>query len=224
MNSPIYLPADTPPEEIPEPSADRIVHVLAGTRQRFMAKVVDLAAIGLTVVAVVAGSLAPDLAVGAGGFDAAWSIGTLVLTIASVAVLRVARLVWWGCSVGQRVVGLRVVSQEDGGTPGWKQAFDRWLIAPDAVYFPGVSDFLAHREDKRYGRCLHDRRAGTVVVQARPPLVPAETGGLTAPKPEEEAPPLVPDAAWARRERWHRVILGSVIGIALTAVVALPLL
>jgi len=226
VNPPVYLPADTPPEEIPEPSADQVVHVLASTRQRVAARIIDWAAFILTAIAVLAGPIALAVAVGPdsfGTFVLPVIIAGLVLDFLAIGALRVGRLAWFGCTVGQRVVGLRVVLMEDGTTkPGWRQAYRRWAIPQNNQFIPALSDFLAHRRDKKYGQCLHDRHAGTVVVRVQPPLVPVKTSGLKKLTKSDEAPALVPDAAWARRERWHRIILGSVIVIPLAAAVVTP--
>jgi hypothetical protein len=201
---PLYVPSETPVQEIPHHD-DRAVRVLAGTRRRVAARLIDLLATGLTVMAVLSPAFAITL--WTGDSSSALMVATLapamVLAFAAIVLLRVGRLVWWGCTVGQRVAGLRVVLKDDGTRkPNWKQAFSRWMVPLNAQgAIPLLSDFWTHKQDKRLGQCVHDQKAGTVVVLAQAP---------------DDA------RAWERRERRHRIVLGSVVGVA-AAVVATPL-
>ncbi|XVQ11284.1 RDD family protein [Spirillospora sp. CA-255316] len=228
MPQPLYVLSGTPVQEIPHDD-ERVVRVLASTRRRVAARLVDLLATCLTAMA----ALSPAFAFAIWGGDSssavmAVSLGTaMVFAFAAIVLLRVGRLVWWGCTVGQRVAGLRVVLKDDGTrTPSWKQSFSRWAVPQYAQgIIPLLSDFWTHKQDKRFGQCVHDQKAGTVVVLAQAPPAPARSGGLTALRSTESPPP--PDDVhvrqWERRERTRRIVLGSAVGIAATAVVATPL-
>ncbi|MFC5747330.1 RDD family protein [Actinomadura rugatobispora] len=195
MPQPLYVPSETPVQELPQHD-DRVVLVLASTRRRVVARLVDLLATCLTAMAV----LSPAFAFALWTEDSssalmAVSLATaMVLVFPAIIALRVGRYVWWGCTVGQRVAGLRVVCKDDGTSlPNWRQAFRRWIIPQQAQGFPLVTDFWTHKMDKRLGQCVHDQKAGTVVVRA------------------------LPD------ERTHRIVLGSALGVIGAAVVATPL-
>ena len=82
-----------------------------------------------------------------------------------------------GQTIGKRVVGIRIVSHEDGSNPGfWRAVFLRdlvpWFI--DLLVFRvfGIIDvaFILGRER----RCVHDYMAATMVVQADLPAPGAD--------------------------------------------------
>lgn len=126
-------------------------------------------------------SLAAYLFVFLGGsLDGASGTG---IYLGATAVYYVVGVALWGQTVGKRLVRIRVVDAATDGRVGWRKAALRWLVPtltllpelplPDeaasiasgvlllAVYAPIVWDEQA--------RGIHDRLAGTVVVEA-PPL------------------------------------------------------
>jgi hypothetical protein len=193
---PLYVPEGVPEAETPAED-DRPVRVIAGTRRRVAARVIDLLITAYLVpggllslfFVVLLSSGAPE--------DLEWVAGIFVAPVLAIFfLLRVARLAWFGCTVGQRVAGIRVVRLEDGTRhPSWRQALKRWTVPRSQAVLPPVGDIQAHEQDRPLGRCLHDRNAGTVVVLAR-----ATT-----------------------RERVHRIVLGSLLAVLMAATPLAPL-
>ncbi|HEX2314568.1 MAG TPA: RDD family protein [Thermomonospora sp.] len=151
----------------------RTVLVLADTRSRVLARLVDLWAITLLYLSVVAvPTLVNVLYVDVDG--SAEVLPYLVMVMLAVVLigwffLRVVSVARFGRTLGQRVTGIRVVGRRDGGPVRWGQAFRRWIIpstAPQSTLFPVVGCYFVQRADERLGQCLHDKYADTVVVQA----------------------------------------------------------
>lgn len=98
-----------------------------------------------------------------------------VIAIASVA-YRVVTTAVWGAGVGKALLGLRVVVDEADGaesrTPGWARSWRRWVVpqVPGLIPLPatGLLAYLPAFKDARR-RGLHDRAAGTIVVDLRAP-------------------------------------------------------
>jgi hypothetical protein len=129
--------------------------------------------------------------------------------------LRVALVVLWGCTVGQRIAGIRVLHVDGIQRPTWGQAIDRWKMTWGSASSPGVGpwdDVIAFARDDTARRCFHDDRALTVVVLAEPPA-----------PPEASEPPVSADAeAWRARERRRRISLG-VVSVLVALLVAAPI-
>ncbi|WP_089327449.1 RDD family protein [Actinomadura meyerae] len=232
MASPVYLPAGTPPRQAQDEDG-RVVRVLASTRQRVAARVVDFVVAAVVLLVVVSPMyLSVFLAEDASSSQLLWvAVPAMLLAIAAPALLRVGGIARWGCTLGQRVAGIRVVCREDGTrAPGWRRSFQRYGVSRSTSSVPLFTDPWAHRSDERLGQCLHDRRAKTVVVRAEAPPAPEEeTGGLAA---LGSSVPVVPSTdhvrRWERRERRWRIAIGSITGVLgvaiLTAPVAIPLI
>lgn len=148
--------------------------VLATTRSRVWARLIDLlitilASLGLLAIPMALMQVLDDRAISDSAF-LAMEFVALALVPAVWMLLRVALTVWSGATVGQRIMGIRPVMEEDGGRPGWRAAFRRWVYwgghSTGDTELPFLHDHLAHRRDKELGRCRHDRQAGTVVVRA----------------------------------------------------------
>jgi hypothetical protein len=95
----------------------------------------------------------------------------LVISVGSVA-YRVVTTAQWGAGIGKYLLGLRIAVRTPAGLalerPGWKRAWRRWAVpqAPGLIPFPGTGLLAyvpAFRDPLRRG--LHDRAAGTVVVE-----------------------------------------------------------
>jgi hypothetical protein len=145
---PRYLPPGTRPHEV---SVDdtRTVLVIAGTRRRVVARLLDFGLAALVVLL---------------------SVTTILSVLVSLFVLRVLTIARWGRTIGQRIVGIRVVRQADGvGPPGLRAAYKRWVVPRHAGSFGGLEDIWMQPSDHELGRCRHDRLAGTVVVLAVAP-------------------------------------------------------
>ena len=76
----------------------------------------------------------------------------------------------WGQTPGKLAVGTRVVVEEDGSLPGWRRAAVRWAVPGFAGRLPYVGlavslAIMASLVLDRRRRGLHDRAAGTIVVQ-----------------------------------------------------------
>ncbi|MFD0851392.1 RDD family protein, partial [Actinomadura adrarensis] len=153
------------------------VHLLASTRRRVVARLLDMGVAYIATMATVGSAMAvallsPDFEFA----QMAWVVLTaMVLTFVASTLLRVARLVWWGCTVGQRIAGIRVVQEHNGLRPTWRQAFNRWVVHNRMIMIPLLNDVVRHRRDQRLGQCIHDRQAGTVVVMAQAPPPAART-------------------------------------------------
>jgi hypothetical protein len=94
----------------------------------------------------------------------------LVVGVGSVA-YRVVTTAHWGAGIGKYLLGLRIAVRTPAGLqlerPGWRRAWRRWAVpqAPGLIPFPGTGLLAyvpAFRDPLRRG--LHDRAAGTVVV------------------------------------------------------------
>lgn len=226
VTPPLYLPAGTPPEEIPDDD-ERIVRLLASTRQRLAARVIDLLVAFLAAMTAISPIYAFALLSDGSSFSAIlWAtMPTLVLGMAGLVLLRVGGIARWGCTLGQRIAGIRVVRQEDGRRPpDWRRSFKRYALPMHSTSLPLITDPWEHRNDRRLGQCMHDRRAGTVVVQAQAPPAPEETGGLTALRSADPGSTARHDHVrrWEARERKQRIVLGSTLGVLGTAVLFVP--
>jgi uncharacterized RDD family membrane protein YckC len=105
---------------------------------------------------------------------------TIMAIIAAVGVAyRVITTAKWGAGIGKALLGLRIIVDQPGRVaPGWARSWKRWLVpqAPGLLPLPGTS-LLAYlpaaRDARRRG--LHDRAAGTVVIDVRPQPVDPPT-------------------------------------------------
>uniref|UniRef100_UPI003F497FA9 RDD family protein n=1 Tax=Spirillospora sp. CA-290852 TaxID=3240041 RepID=UPI003F497FA9 len=164
---PTFVEPGTPP-----PADGGPFVVLASARQRVAARLIDLVAVLLAMT--VPQVLLIGVVSGAGGGASSDLVGVVTVTIMLTMVwlwmfLRVVRLVMWGCTVGQRIAGIRVVGLDHLRYPGWKQAFKRWMPTWGARNSPAMTpwgDVAGYRKDRRTRGCLHDRAANTVVIQA----------------------------------------------------------
>lgn len=97
----------------------------------------------------------------------------LVITVGAVA-YRVGTTALWGAGIGKWLLGLRVVVDSGAGTttapPGWARSWRRWLVPQGTGLIPlpatGLIAYLPAFRDRRR-RGLHDRAAGTLVVDVR---------------------------------------------------------
>lgn len=98
-----------------------------------------------------------------------------VIALAGVA-YRVVTTALWGAGLGKSLFGLRiVVDQPSEGSPvvpGWSRSWKRWVVpqGPGLIPLPatGLIAYLpAFRDSRRRG--LHDRAAGTVVIDVHTP-------------------------------------------------------
>jgi uncharacterized RDD family membrane protein YckC len=99
----------------------------------------------------------------------------MVLTVAAIA-YRVVTTALWGAGIGKALLGLRViVDRSDAPTaspPGWTGSWKRWGVPqiPGLIPLPatGLLAYLPALHDPRR-RGLHDRAAGTIVIDTRRP-------------------------------------------------------
>jgi uncharacterized RDD family membrane protein YckC len=111
-------------------------------------------------------------------------IAVLLIALAVIAVVgvayRVVTTAAWGQGLGKLLFGLKVVVDEPSEVgpvvPGWRRSLKRWAVpqAPGLIPLPatGLLAYLpAMRDPRRRG--LHDRAAGTVVIDTRAPFVDA---------------------------------------------------
>ncbi|WP_157438330.1 RDD family protein [Actinomadura latina] len=225
VTAPLYLPAGTPAQQIPERD-DRIVRVLASTGQRLAARAIDFLVAFTVVLAAISPVYAVALLSDASSSSSVilWvAVPAAFIGMASPFLLRAGTIARWGCTLGQRVAGIRVVRQEDGlRPPGWRRSFRRYVLPRSSSSFALFTDPWEHRNDERLGQCMHDRRAGTVVVQAQAPPAPEESGGLAVLRSSGAAVPSDHVRRWERRERGRRVALGSAVGVLAAAILVTP--
>ncbi|MFA1543133.1 RDD family protein [Actinomadura monticuli] len=199
---------------------------MASTRQRVAARAVDFLVAVLVLLAAVSPVYAfVFLAEGFSSSQMLWvAVPVTLLAMVGPALLRVGAIARWGCTLGQRVAGIRVVCVEDGTRPpGWRRSFRRYTLPRASSSVPLITDPWAHRKDERLGQCLHDRRAKTVVVRAEAPPAPVEAGGLAALKPSGSVASSTDHVRrWERRELRWRVAIGSVAGVLGVTVLAAP--
>jgi uncharacterized RDD family membrane protein YckC len=79
----------------------------------------------------------------------------------------------WGRTLGKLIVGVRVVMQNDGRLPGWRESLQRWFLPAIAWFIPYVGwavsiGLRATLVLDPLRRGVHDRMAGTIVVRAEP--------------------------------------------------------
>ncbi|MEO3799398.1 RDD family protein [Nonomuraea sp. B1E8] len=211
-DAPVFVRPGASPEEIAEVSEGgvRPVLLVASAPRRIAGRLLDLlvlvAAWGVTVITVMLAPSVPAHQITGGGPIAVLTVVIVVIAGSSV-FLRIILVAWWGCTAGQRIVGLRVV-HHPGGTParGWSTAWRRWLNIR-SLHSDPVDDLWTMLEDRDLRRCGHDVRAGTVVVRAQAPLLPGTW-------------PPVPDRSWVIAERLRRAGLVTLLGLAGLALVA----
>jgi len=115
-----------------------------------------------------------------------------VITLATIA-YRVSTTDKWGAGVGKALLGLRVVvddpEQHDLAPPGWARSWRRWVVpqVPGLIPLPatGLLAYLPALRDQRR-RGLHDRAAGTIVVDVRVPCPPIDRPAHAAVPPRDE--------------------------------------
>lgn len=183
----------------------RPVRVLAGARRRVVARLIDHTSVLVAWAAAVALVLVmPDEVPDA--LAVVLAVAFPLTAIGGAFFLRVALVVLWGCTVGQRIAGIRVLHVDGIQRPTWGQAIDRWKMTWGSQSSPGVGpwdDVIAFAKDDTARRCFHDERALTVVVLAEPPA-PADA-----------------EAWWARE--WRVRILLGVVSVLVALVVAAPI-
>ena len=115
-----------------------------------------------------------------------------VITLATIA-YRVSTTAKWGAGVGKALLGLRVVVDDPDrhrlDPPGWARSWRRWAVpqVPGLIPLPatGLLAYLpALRDERRRG--LHDRAAGTIVVDVRAPRRPIDRPAHEAAPPRDE--------------------------------------
>jgi uncharacterized RDD family membrane protein YckC len=73
-----------------------------------------------------------------------------------------------GATYGKRAVGIRVVSEQSGGSIGYGRAFGRYAITVVFGFFilPIVLDYLWPLWDSK-NQCWHDKVVGSIVIRSR---------------------------------------------------------
>ncbi|WP_223830469.1 RDD family protein [Nocardiopsis quinghaiensis] len=145
---------------------------------RFVARFVDTFAVGCLWYAMMLLGTLVSVAIGGGDMDGGpGEIAFMVTAVFNFFLLAIV-LEWlqvrlWGRSVGKIMMGLWVVRSDGSGRVKAGRAFVRALL-----YAPGVNpvnlllpwsltNVLWPLRDKTLRQCLHDKAAGTVVVQVR---------------------------------------------------------
>ncbi|HTW21109.1 MAG TPA: RDD family protein [Mycobacteriales bacterium] len=108
-------------------------------------------------------------------------LGCFALIAISSVAYRVVTNALWGAGVGKLLLRLRVVVDDNEAgqfqPPGWARSWRRWLVPqlPGLIPLPatGLLAYLpAFKDGRRRG--LHDRAAGTIVVDLQPARPSAE--------------------------------------------------
>ena len=152
-----------PPVFVESPRAD----ALASVGKRALAQFLGGLVVGIPLFAVTA-------ALGFALTDDSLSDAALtwltVLWVGANLVYNIVAIAVYGCTVGKRIAGIKVVNRVDGGRVSWSYASIRALI-PTAVQLvpvvgPGLSLVVYLRavfHPLRQG--VHDAAAGTIVVK-----------------------------------------------------------
>jgi uncharacterized RDD family membrane protein YckC len=99
---------------------------------------------------------------------------TFTLTVISVVVTfvyQVPQNVFFGRTIGKRILGIRIRLLAADRNPGWLSASVRWgtytagVIALSSLF--AVIDYLWPLWDKPWRQALHDKTARTIVVRTR---------------------------------------------------------
>jgi RDD family len=105
------------------------------------------------------------------------AIVTVIVVVSLI--YRVVTTALWGAGVGKFLLQLRIVVEQPAQpgleVPGWARSWRRWMVPQAAGLIPlpatGLAAYAAAVRDSRR-RGLHDRAAGTIVVDLRAPLSP----------------------------------------------------
>jgi hypothetical protein len=167
----VFVPSGTDPAEASE-GGTRTVRVLASTRRRVAAQLLNLAIMAVAML-VLPGLAAVALAMGGSDGGAPSTLAVMVAIgiyiVVCLLVTRIVMMVRWGCVPGQFAVGIRVVGPDGVSHPTWRQAFTRWGTSWETPTAEGTwpwDDYRTHKQDTATGRCIHDARVNTVVVMA----------------------------------------------------------
>jgi uncharacterized RDD family membrane protein YckC len=111
-------------------------------------------------------------------------LAILAVVTAGAVAYRVVTTAKWGAGIGKALLGLRVVvdaatppDETVGTAPGWGRSWRRWAVpqVPGLIPLPATG-LLAYatavRDPRRRG--LHDRAAGTIVIDIRTPSAEPE--------------------------------------------------
>lgn len=146
---------------------------------RFVARMVDTFVVGCVWYAMMALGAIASVIIGGGEMEGGGpgEIAFMVTVVFNFFLLSIVvealQVRLWGRSVGKILLGLWVVRSDGSGRVGLGRAFVRALL-----YSPGmnlvnwilpwsITNVLWPLRDKRTRKCLHDKAAGTVVVQVR---------------------------------------------------------
>jgi uncharacterized RDD family membrane protein YckC len=160
-----------------------------------LSKALSPATAGLSALAPIAGLLA-----------------ILIVVAVGMVVYRVVTTAKWGAGIGKALLGLRVIvdvaTDAEPQPPGWGRSWRRWAVpqVPGLIPLPATG-LLAYapavRDSRRRG--LHDRAAGTVVVDVRTPspqpearravAAPLDFPGRAEPDEAHAADPVATNAA-----------------------------
>jgi uncharacterized RDD family membrane protein YckC len=152
----------------------------ASMGQRFLARLVDGAVIGIPAVIVVVIVLAVALAgesdtIEAGGEPSGSVLAAYFTSLGAVlalsALYEVGMIATRGATLGKRALGITVVRESDLRVPGWGPAALRWLIPFVGVVVCWVGALLVYLSPlfDNSGRMQgwHDKVAKTLVVTTR---------------------------------------------------------
>ena len=153
---------------------------LAHRGRRLLARMIDA-----LIVGVLAGALITPLLILVTTEDpkgqTAWVgvgvLGSLIILFGGWILYEGLQLSRWGMTLGKRWLGLKVVSADPPGAPLTRgRAFGRAVTYPPGFIVVNVIPLLAllgtlnvlwQFWDKPYHQCLHDKIAGTVVIDGR---------------------------------------------------------
>jgi uncharacterized RDD family membrane protein YckC len=178
---PVSAPAPYPSGSFATPTAAHDPGALAGRGERFLAQLLDnligLACLLPGALMIAFAAMRAGLSLGGNfsnlatvaGFGAGMAVLGFAMTV--LFIVQLWMLVTRGQTIGKRVLGVRIVSFEDGANPGFVKVFLLRVLVPallGAVPYLGVAFSLTDycfifRDDRR---CLHDIIAGTKVIKA----------------------------------------------------------
>lgn len=144
--------------------------VLAGRWSRFGAQVLDnilLLASAIPGYVVFFGQAAAVASSGSGSEADVPMAGLwlILLGLGGFGIYNLVKLARTGQTVGKKIVGIRIVNNDDGGHPGGVRLIVMRAMVKGAIgILLGPLFAFIFREDRR---CIHDLIAGTKVVEAR---------------------------------------------------------
>jgi uncharacterized RDD family membrane protein YckC len=152
-------PPPTPPAPPPMPGPGHGAPTpgpsYADMGQRLLARIVDWVLVGVAYLVIfglffagAAGRVTVDpktgeLTGGGRGLIASFFLAIFILSIIGV-VYEVVLIALRGATVGKKVMGIKVVREQDGGIPGWGPSLLRWVVPLIGSFVCGIGQLVVY--------------------------------------------------------------------------------